>query len=315
MMPDSIAADGVDDVFFSVLGACATSTCTGGQVLRHSLKTPGATPITGGLTSDTFGIPVATDGSNVYWATSQSPGSVAVAPVAGGSSPTLITPASAGVPITASWVALAVDDKYLYAGASGATIYYIATAPPPSSLGSWKPIDDPGQVLAGLAAVDVMTVHYAIWINGSDSTHAPGTGSIGGVTVNTTGAPTPLPGLPGLTAPLGVSASAFGAFWVDGNTVQGLGLKSKIPYTLASPAGGLEPWRVVAGDKGAVYWTNHGSNPSEGSVMVLYHGANTPIVLASGQTNPTALAISASYVYWVNSGLGTNDGAVMSTPR
>jgi hypothetical protein len=49
--------------------------------------------------------------------------------------------------------------------------------------------------------------------------------------------------------------------------------------------------------------------------MALYHDAKTPIVLASGQTNPTALAISTYTVYWVNSGVGATDGSILSTRR
>jgi hypothetical protein len=134
--------------------------------------------------------------------------------------------------------------------------------------------------------------------------------------VSTTGIVTPLPGLTGLPAPLGASASAFGVVWVDGQQVHTLALKSTSPSVLASPGAGLEPARIVADDKGAVYWTNHDpSQASEGSVMALYHDAKTPIVLASGQTNPTALAISTYTVYWVNSGVGATDGSILSTRR
>jgi hypothetical protein len=311
--PDSIAVDSAEDVFFSELGACAGTSCVGGRVSRNVSGGKVTSTIATGLTGDTSGIPVVTDSTNVYWATSQSAGVVSSAPLAGGT-PQVITPAGLGGPIAASWVALAVDDTYLYAAASGATIYLTPTA----SLGSpsWHTIADSTQVLAATAALNAGMVHYVFWANASDSAGSPGSGSIGGAVVSTTGIVTPLPGLTGLPAPLGASASAFGVVWVDGQQVHTLALKSTSPSVLASPGAGLEPARIVADDKGAVYWTNHDpSQASEGSVMALYHDAKTPIVLASGQTNPTALAISTYTVYWVNSGVGATDGSILSTRR
>lgn len=68
---------------------------------------------------------------------------------------------------------------------------------------------------------------------------------------------------------------------------------------LRMPAGDrASPCAVAAGETG-VYWTDRGDGSSgSGSVMHLAAGAETPIVLASGQDSPCALAVDPDGVSW-----------------
>jgi hypothetical protein len=116
-----------------------------------------------------------------------------------------------------------------------------------------------------------------------------------------------------------VAASLPGVEWVDnlGADVEDESLDLGPVTTLEGPSAGTPPSRVVVDGSGNTYWTVHDvASPKSGSVMALYHGAKSPIILAANQNNPTALAIDTTKVYWVNAGTrNMNDGSVMSTTR
>ena len=64
-----------------------------------------------------------------------------------------------------------------------------------------------------------------------------------------------------------------------------------------------------------VYWTNQGTAPNytDGTVMKVLLGGGTPTTLASGQFNPSGIAVDATTVYWTNNYMSTA-GAVMKVP-
>jgi sugar lactone lactonase YvrE len=68
----------------------------------------------------------------------------------------------------------------------------------------------------------------------------------------------------------------------------------------------------VAVDEDSVYFTD----AQQGQVLRVPKGGGAPVVLASGQRQPSGIAVDAWCVYWANRGLSYgNDGAVMKVHR
>jgi hypothetical protein len=63
----------------------------------------------------------------------------------------------------------------------------------------------------------------------------------------------------------------------------------------ASPGG-------IAVDSMNVYWTNAGTQLTDGMVMKVPIDGGVPVLLASGQINPVAIAVDRTDVYWANLG-------------
>jgi hypothetical protein len=304
--PDGLAVDDNDDIVYSERGKCTAAPCTLGSVSVRTEFASGFTIFDSALGSDGTGIPVANDGTNAYWATSMSPGAVDYRSLMGTSPTQPITP-----PITASWVAMAVDDKYLYLAEAGGTVYHSET----SSLGSggWAALPgNSSQMVAGIAALDDVLAHYVFWSQSSSG--GTMSFSVTGDTLGTsvaqlwTANPT--------AAPTGVALSPYGVYWVDGALVQTEALSGKGGSTTLVALTGLVASRVVSDGKGNVYWTAHDTSGTAGKVMGLYRGAATPIIFADGQANPTAISLSKTKVYWINSGTYNDpDGTVTCTWR
>jgi len=74
---------------------------------------------------------------------------------------------------------------------------------------------------------------------------------------------------------------------------------------LGAPSGiAVDPDDGGGGGLRYIYWTNYDDN----TVMRLpidADGGQLPFVLASGQSNPAAIAVKDNNVYWVNAALGT----------
>jgi hypothetical protein len=310
--PNGIAVDLVGQVFFSELGHCTAGICTGGQVLKHvgSTDMPLASALDSLADSLGFpGLPVACDGASVYWAVSASPGLVQAQSVAGTSSPLTITP-----PITASWVAMAVDDEYLYVGESGGSIYYTPTSTP----GTWTSITNSKEKLAALVAARLGTKHYVFWANSTSAGLGTHSGSVRGAIATGSAIKSPLWTASGLKTPISVAISTQGVDWIEEGAAEvreepvSMGSIS----TVAGPSAPLSPTRIVSDSTGTIYWTVRDMPANQGSVMRLTAGATTPIVLAKQQNNPGALTIDATTVYWVNAGTNdTKNGSIMSTWR
>jgi hypothetical protein len=315
--PNSIAVDGLGDLFFSSLGSCMAGTtmdmpgpCTGGKVQRSTVQVLDMDLVSVANANGFPGIPVTTDGKSVYWGLSQTPFTVKSLAVSGKGTPAIITPPVAAT----SWVALAVDDTYLYAGESGGTIYYTPT----SGTMSWVPITN-SAVLGALTASHLGGIHYVFWANLTDSAGDTTSGSVMGAVVSgSTGTAASWKSI-SLDAPSSVAVSLYGVDWVDlgaSDLEQEPVATGKIT-TIVTADLPMPPAHVAADDNGSVYWTVHDiAKPGSGQVMVLYRGATTPIVLASDQNNPTSLALGVSQVYWVNAGtFNGKDGSVNSTSR
>jgi hypothetical protein len=308
--PGSIAVNDAGVMAFSVLGDCSVETPCG-QVFLLNLGTTGpATPVASVVASTADasglpGIPVALDANDVYWASSATPATVMYQQITG-SAPSIITPVDA-----ASWVALAVDDKYLYVGESGGTIYHAKTSPSATWTPTWASIANSNS-LSALTATIIGSTHFVFWANELDRSMT--TGSVHGVSIGTT-SPTSW-SQTSLAEPISVAASAAGVVWVTegSSSIQeeavGMGTIDVIVPTTP-----MTPSRVVVDEAtGALYWTVHAG--LAGLVMVLLPGTTTPIILARGQHNPTAIALDATHVYWVNTGTpNMDDGTIKSTWR
>lgn len=129
--------------------------------------------------------------------------------------------------------------------------------------------------------------------------HDPHTGQVESCPVGGCGAaPTLLAGA--LGGPLGLAVDTTHVYWVDtyGPLMEcGLGGCDAGPTAVWSIGGdgGVQSIAVVV-DATSLYWTNGGN----GTVMQCAKAscAATLITLASGQSNPSGLAVDASFVYW-----------------
>ncbi|HEY1690694.1 MAG TPA: hypothetical protein VGG39_00945 [Polyangiaceae bacterium] len=117
------------------------------------------------------------------------------------------------------------------------------------------------------------------------------------------------------------------AYWVDtsgppddASTTDGLVMSVSTgggtPAALARDQGAPV---TVAADATGVYWGDASQCPqvqaqppctAVGGIVTLPAGGSTPVVLATGQQAPEAIALDATNVYW-----GTSDGRVMSIPK
>ncbi len=64
-------------------------------------------------------------------------------------------------------------------------------------------------------------------------------------------------------------------------------------------------------DETFVYWTNNGTSGG-GTIMKVPIAGGTPIVIASGQNFPLAIAVDNTSVYWTNYQGGT---VMKKTPK
>lgn len=250
---------------------------------------------------------ITVDGTSVYWTTagtlvnSYTDGTVMKVPLSGvpdGGTPTMLV-ANQSLPL-----GIAVD---------GTSVYWtnydsgqIQKMPLTGVLLSGTPTTlAPATYPEGIA-VDRTAV---FWIDGSGTivtaplSGVPDGGSIGlGDTLPTTG------------IARGIALGGSSLYWTDADGVGMVVLnENALPTTIAS---GQNTAAIVVDDT-SVYWTSLGTaanDYADGAVMRAplsgVPDGGSPTTLASGQQNPTAIALDSTSVYWTTYGTCSEDGGV-----
>jgi hypothetical protein len=158
----------------------------------------------------------------------------------------------------------------------------------------------PKTIASGLSQPPALTVaggrvYWSVWANGSPFTGQIESCPSGGCA----SAPALLAGA--LGGPLGLAVDTTDVYWVNtyasGSLMEcALGGCDAGPTTLWSADGGATQSTAVVVDATNLYWTNGG----QGTVMQCAKAncASTVIALASGQANPSGIAIDPGFVYW-----------------
>ena len=71
----------------------------------------------------------------------------------------------------------------------------------------------------------------------------------------------------------------------------------------------------IAVDATHVYWVAGTVNLADGVVMKVPIAGGPPVMLASGQAQPIAVAVDATSVYWTNAGDVHGGSVVKLTPK
>jgi hypothetical protein len=119
-----------------------------------------------------------------------------------------------------------------------------------------------------------------------------------------------------------VAANSDHVFWIANGTSsgpfgQGLVLECPVSGCVAAPDGGIAPSQLAIGqnrpmalavDDKDVYWVNLGTTGNDGTLM-MSADSGPPVVVASNQAFPFAVALAPKTVYWAT------DNAVMKIAR
>lgn len=99
-------------------------------------------------------------------------------------------------------------------------------------------------------------------------------------------------------------------------TSTGLRSKHKLQGDVADLVSGYPGIKAIASDGTNVYWVTAGSGATEGIVARVGVAGGTPVVLASNQARPAAIALAGGVAYWTVQGTWTGgaynkDGALL----
>jgi hypothetical protein len=264
------------------------------------------------------GIAVDPSGTNVYWTTSVSGGSVAKCATAGcGGIPTaLVTWGS----LTLNG-GLAVDATYAYLLTSGGVVrcalgncvgtwgylentapdapmgittyqgnaYWVRTTPNPEVLMQYTGVLPSTSISSGYIgtpttiAVDATNIYWTNNNNG-DVRQCPISNCASPLTIAS-----------GQLSMRSIKVDATSVYWTNQTSVMKVAIGGGNLKTLASGQG--LPYGVAV-DSANVYWTNQ----TGGTVMKVAVGGGASTTLATGQNQPTGIAVDATNVYWTNVG-------------
>ena len=240
------------------------------------------------------------DDMNAYAAESQNPSRVVQCAIGGCTQPRQLAISPSAV------FGIAVDSSNVYFTEGGFRNPQGGTVAKCSISGCVHPTD----VVTGLdvpfgIAVDSTSIYVA---NSSSSGVRPG--ALIKCSVDGCASPTTLAS--GQTEPVGVAVESIerlldGHRWWNGHGVRGRRLLLAEDARLRT-----EPPYAIALDAVTVYWIDMGPQPPPGLGTVMKcrkSGCSTPVVIASGLTNPCGIAVDSTSVYW------TTDDAVMKVAK
>jgi hypothetical protein len=292
--PSGLAVDPLGNAFVGVNGTCNVGLCASGTVMGYALGMSGSpvssSPIRSSLEP---GIAVVLADTELYWAGSSTIGTALLS-----TKPKPIPEPIPAPPLTTeALVGLAADGQYLYVASSAGSIYY---APAGDLTPSWQALYTNSTGSAQVSAMTVGPSETVFWANkctGSCASMA-NTGSIITTTVASDSSDT---SVNNQATPTGIAVAdkASLVFWANtsAGTIESAGLNLTAPKPkVAVNAPTAHPFKVAADADGAVYWTD-----GAGNVNVRYPNGD-PIKLATGQSDPGAIAISDDRVFWVNAG-------------
>jgi hypothetical protein len=112
----------------------------------------------------------------------------------------------------------------------------------------------------------------------------------------------------------GIAADEDGLYWLERSLTDVGSIMYTDRLSIDSGEQTLEPFvelsEGIAVYQGRVYWTaSSSSSEATGSVFSVGIAGSSVLTIATGQTNPSAVAVDASGVYWTNRSISA--GAVM----